>query len=92
MNKVQEVVLSQSDDKYAPPDMPCLVVSVIGPDAFLKVVRYEETNDTVTMTTIEQVAVPLRDLMMALHIGAPDPAWFGIHDVRAAGVPVEDKP
>lgn len=64
-------IIQQTDDKYAPPDAPVLEVDVIGTDAFLSVSEYEENAKTSTLTRLQTVCVPLRDLVRAL-----DGDWF----------------
>ncbi len=65
-------VVRQVDEKYAPPDQPVLMVSVIGNVAYLEVATLTEDHKTSTLTKIQTVVVPVRELGRALAAGMVD--------------------
>ncbi len=71
-------VIQQLNDKYAPPDTPVLVVSVIGEVTCLSVSVYEEDGKSTTLTDKESLTIPTRELVRALTNG-----WYDSGDRQA---------
>jgi len=59
-------VLTQTDEKYEPPEQAVLRVDVIGLDAFIEICKAEETNTTTTLTKTASVVVNVLDLLNTL--------------------------
>lgn len=64
-----EAVLTDADEKYAPPQSPVLRLSVVADTAYLEIATVQETNDSATYTRIASISVDAVQLhnLLALH-------------------------
>lgn len=65
-NTRTRVWIDQADEEFAPPSQPVLGVEVIGDMVALTIARYEETHDTQTYTTLQEVFVDGTTLLKAI--------------------------
>lgn len=63
---IQNIYISDADEKYGPPEKPVLEVGMVGDIVFLSIGKAEETPDTRSYTANAHVAVPACDLMNAI--------------------------
>lgn len=65
---IEHIYLSDTDEKYAPPEQPILEVGLVGDTVYLTTGRYEETFEERKFTQIEGagISVPVADLVNAI--------------------------
>jgi hypothetical protein len=63
-------IITQWDERHAPPEQPVLQVEVIGDQVFLTIAKCELTYDKTALDRIADCSVGLTELIMALGAGA----------------------
>lgn len=63
---IDQILLRDIEERYAPPSMPCLSLSLVGDVVFLTTVEMNATHKEQTQKTIASVAVTVDDLLNAI--------------------------
>lgn len=66
---IEYVVLTDVDEKYAPPEQNVLRVAVVGDQVFLSVSKLDENHTESNLVTIAEIAVDIFDLSDAIMSG-----------------------
>lgn len=67
---IDKTTIWAHDERYAPPEQAVLQVGLVGDVVYLAIGKYSETSEGNSFTVIEQVAVPVCDLLNAVNSAA----------------------